>query len=104
MVLIDGKKLAAEIKTEIALEVKRIVASGKRPPHLAAMLVGNEGASETYVANKVKSCREVGFNSTIIRFDNNLKENELLNKIKELNADDAIDGFIVQLPLPKQIS
>lgn len=104
MQLIDGKKISAEIKQEIALEVEKIVASGKKRPHLAAVLVGHDGGSETYVANKVKSCAEVGFESTLIRFEDTVTEKELLDKVEELNNDNEIDGFIVQLPLPKHIS
>jgi len=102
--LIDGKKVAAEIKLEIAAEVVKIKTAGKRIPHLAAILVGNNGSSETYVANKVKDCEEVGFRSTLIRFDTDLTEAVLLDKIAELNNDNDLDGFIVQLPLPEHIS
>jgi len=102
--LIDGKKIASEIKCEIAEEVKKITVTGQRPPHLAAILVGHDGGSETYVAYKIKDCAEVGFHSTLVRFDDNVAESELLAKIDELNTDDAIDGFIVQLPLPRHIS
>ena len=104
MILIDGKKTADEIKKEIAEEVKSIVASGKRAPHLAAVLVGHDGGSETYVAFKIKDCEEVGFRSTLIRFDDDVTEAELLAKVEELNNDTDLDGFIVQLPLPKHIS
>ncbi|MFY9153983.1 MAG: tetrahydrofolate dehydrogenase/cyclohydrolase catalytic domain-containing protein [Prolixibacteraceae bacterium] len=104
MILIDGKKTADEIKKEIAEEVKSIVASGKRAPHLAAVLVGHDGGSETYVAFKIKDCEEVGFRSTLIRFEDDVTETELLAKVSELNNDPDLDGFIVQLPLPKQIS
>ena len=104
MQLIDGKKISGEIKLEIAREVGQLVASGKKRPHLAAVLVGHDGGSETYVANKVKSCAEVGFESTLIRFEDNVSEKELLDKVEELNNNDDIDGFIVQLPLPKHIS
>jgi methylenetetrahydrofolate dehydrogenase (NADP+)/methenyltetrahydrofolate cyclohydrolase len=102
--IIDGKKVASEIKKEIAEEVAKLKTSGKKIPHLAAILVGNNGSSETYVANKVKDCEEVGFKSTLIRFSSEITENVLLEKIKELNNDPDIDGFIVQLPLPAQIS
>jgi methylenetetrahydrofolate dehydrogenase (NADP+)/methenyltetrahydrofolate cyclohydrolase len=102
--LIDGKKVASEIKTEIAAEVEKLKTTGKKIPHLAAILVGNNGSSETYVANKVKDCREVGFISTLIRFGNEITENLLLDKIEEFNNDNDIDGFIVQLPLPAHIS
>lgn len=104
MILIDGKKTSDEIKREIAEEVKQIVASGKRAPHLAAVLVGHDGGSESYVAYKIKDCAEVGFRSTLIRFEDDVTEEELLAKVAELNADDELDGFIVQLPLPKHIS
>jgi len=104
MILIDGKKTADEIKKEIALEVKQIVSTGKRAPHLAAVLVGHDGGSETYVAFKIKDCEEVGFRSTLIRFDDDVTESELIAKVHELNNDDELDGFIVQLPLPKHIS
>jgi len=104
MILIDGKKTADEIKMEIAEEVKKIVSSGKRAPHLAAVLVGHDGGSETYVAFKIKDCEEVGFRSSLHRFEDNVTEEELLAKVEELNADKELDGFIVQLPLPKHIS
>ena len=104
MILIDGKKTADEIKKEIAEEVKQIVATGRRAPHLAAVLVGHDGGSETYVAFKIKDCEEVGFRSTLVRFEEDVTEAELLAKVAELNADDELDGFIVQLPLPKHIS
>jgi methylenetetrahydrofolate dehydrogenase (NADP+) / methenyltetrahydrofolate cyclohydrolase len=102
--IIDGKKIAAEIKLEIASEVTAMMSSGKKAPHLAAILVGNDGSSETYVANKVRDCLEVGFKSTLLRFDAGISENTLLDKITELNNDNDIDGFIVQLPLPAHIS
>jgi len=104
MILIDGKKTSDEIKKEIAEEVKQIVASGKRAPHLAAVLVGHDGGSESYVAYKIKDCAEVGFRSTLIRFENDVTEEVLLAKVAELNADEELDGFIVQLPLPRHIS
>lgn len=104
MILIDGKKTSDDIKKEIAEEVKQIVASGKRAPHLAAVLVGHDGGSESYVAYKIKDCAEVGFRSTLIRFEDDVTEAELLAKVAELNADEELDGFIVQLPLPKHIS
>lgn len=104
MQLIDGKKTSTEIKAEIAAEVAEMVANGKRRPHLAAILVGHDGGSETYVANKVKSCAECGFDSSLIRFEEDVTEEELLSKVRELNEDDSVDGFIVQLPLPKRIS
>jgi methylenetetrahydrofolate dehydrogenase (NADP+)/methenyltetrahydrofolate cyclohydrolase len=101
--LIDGKKTAAEIKSEIAAEVISMKKRGARPPHLAAVLVGNDGGSETYVANKVKACAEVGFDSTLIRMDASATEAQLLTKVNELNRNPDIDGFIVQLPLPAHI-
>ncbi len=101
---IDGKKVASEIKREIAGEVAEMIAKGGKPPHLAAILVGNDGSSETYVANKVKDCAEVGFKSTLIRFSNDISEKVLLAKIDQLNNDRDVDGFIVQLPLPSHIS
>jgi methylenetetrahydrofolate dehydrogenase (NADP+)/methenyltetrahydrofolate cyclohydrolase len=103
MNLIDGKKIASEIKAEIAAEVKGMVAQGQRPPHLAAIIVGHDGASETYVGHKEKGCAEVGFRSTIIRFEEDATEAELLATIKKFNEDPEVDGFIVQLPLPKHI-
>lgn len=104
MQLIDGKKISTEIKEEIAQEVKQIKAKGGKTPHLAAILVGHDGGSETYVAHKVKSCEQVGFESTLIRYEDDVTEEELLKKVDELNNNDAIDGFIVQLPLPKHVS
>lgn len=102
--IIDGKRIAAEIKHEIAEEVTRLRDSGEKAPHLAAILVGNNGSSETYVANKVKDCSEVGFRSTLLRFSEEISEEELLKTISQLNNDEDIDGFIVQLPLPDHIS
>lgn len=104
MELIDGKKTADDIKKEIALEVERMVAQGKRRPHLAAILVGHDGGSETYVANKVKACEVCGFTSTLIRKEDDVTEEELLAEISKLNNDPNVDGFIVQLPLPRHIS
>jgi methylenetetrahydrofolate dehydrogenase (NADP+)/methenyltetrahydrofolate cyclohydrolase len=104
MQLIDGKAVAAQIKKEIAEEVKQIKANGGKTPHLAAVLVGHDGGSETYVANKVRTCKEVGFKSTLIRYENDVTEDELLACVDHLNKDQDIDGFIVQLPLPKHIS
>lgn len=101
--IIDGKLTAATIKREIADRVAARVAEGKRRPHLAAILVGHDGGSETYVANKVKACEECGFTSTLVRFEDTCTQAELLAKIAEFNADPAIDGFIVQLPLPRHI-
>jgi methylenetetrahydrofolate dehydrogenase (NADP+)/methenyltetrahydrofolate cyclohydrolase len=102
--LIDGKAVSEQIKAEIAEEVKTMVAAGKRAPHLAVVIVGHDGGSETYVANKVKSCAQVGFISSRINYEDNVTEKELLAKIDELNKDEGLDGFIVQLPLPKHIS
>ncbi|HJD53200.1 MAG TPA: bifunctional methylenetetrahydrofolate dehydrogenase/methenyltetrahydrofolate cyclohydrolase FolD [Candidatus Avibacteroides avistercoris] len=104
MTIIDGKAVAEQIKKEIAEEVSRIVADGGKRPHLAAILVGHDGGSETYVASKVKACEACGFKSTLIRFEDTVSEQELLDKVLELNDDDDVDGFIVQLPLPKHIS
>ena len=104
MQLIDGKATAAVIKQEIAGQVKQIVNAGGRRPHLVAVLVGHDGGSETYVANKVKACEVCGFKSTLVRYEDDVTEAELLAKIAELNADDDVDGMIVQLPLPKHIS
>lgn len=104
MQLIDGKKVSAELKQEIAAEVEQIVANGGKRPHLAAILVGHDGGSETYVAAKVKACEACGFKSTLIRYEDDITEAELLAKVAELNADDDVDGFIVQLPLPRHIS
>ena len=103
MQLIDGKATAAEIKKEIAAEVSRMVAEGRRRPHLAAILVGNDGGSEAYVASKVRACEECGFQSTLLRFDTDVTEDELLAAVRRLNEDSSVDGFIVQLPLPKHI-
>ena len=103
MIIIDGKKISNQIKDEIKLEVQNIISNGGTPPHLAAVLVGDDGASLTYVGSKVKSCEQVGFKSTLIKLSENVSEKELLNKIKELNNNKEIDGFIVQLPLPKHI-
>ena len=103
MILIDGKAIAAQIKLEIAEEVKQILAAGGKQPHLAAVLVGHDGGSETYVASKVKTCEELGFQSTLIRYEDDVTEAELLRQVMELNENPDIDGFIVQLPLPKHI-
>lgn len=102
--IIDGKKTAAEIRQEVAAEVRKLGSEGRKIPHLAAILVGHNGASETYVANKVKDCHEVGFRSSLIRFEDSVTEDELLGKIRQLNTDADVDAFIVQLPLPKHIS
>jgi methylenetetrahydrofolate dehydrogenase (NADP+)/methenyltetrahydrofolate cyclohydrolase len=104
MNLIEGKKVADQIKSEIAEEVSQMVKDGKKRPHLAAILVGHDGGSETYVGHKVKACELVGFKSSLLRYEDDVTEEELLNKVNELNNDDDIDGFIVQLPLPSHIS
>lgn len=104
MQLIDGKATAASIKLEIAAQVEQIISAGGRRPHLVAVLVGHDGGSETYVANKVKACEVCGFKSTLVRYEDDVTEAELLEKVAELNADDDVDGMIVQLPLPKHIS
>jgi methylenetetrahydrofolate dehydrogenase (NADP+) / methenyltetrahydrofolate cyclohydrolase len=104
MQILDGKKAAQAIKDELKIDVAQLAAEGKKIPHLAAILVGTNGASETYVAAKVKACEESGFKSTLIRFDDDISTNKLLDKIYELNTDLDIDGILVQLPLPKHIS
>lgn len=103
MILLDGKKTSFEIKEEIKKTVSAMKLKGERVPHLAAVLVGNDGASLTYVGNKVRSCEYVGFKSTLIKFENNISEIDLLKQIQKLNSDDSLDGYIVQLPLPKHI-
>lgn len=103
MHLLDGKKLSDEILAEIAIEVTAIKAKGEKVPHLAAVLVGNDGASETYVASKVRNCEKVGFESTLVRLDANITQDELIKVIDNLNSNPQIDGFIVQLPLPKHL-
>ena len=103
MQIIDGKATAQQIKAEIAEEVNNIVAKGGKRPHLAAILVGHDGGSETYVKNKVLACEACGFKSSLIRFDDTVSEEELLAKVQELNADDDVDGYIVQLPLPRHV-
>lgn len=103
-ILLDGKVTSAAIKLELATEVATLISQGKRAPHLCAILVGNNGASETYVASKVKNCAEVGFKSSLIRYDLSVSEEELLGKIQEINDDSGIDGLIVQLPLPDHIN
>ena len=99
--ILDGLKISKDIKQEIKAEVEKIVAAGQRPPHLAAILVGENGASKAYVNSKVKDCKEVGFKSTLLKFSDTITEAELLSEIEKLNADTGIDGFIVQLPIPK---
>ena len=103
MTILDGKKVSNDIKNEIAADVAQMRARGEKVPHLAAIIVGNDGASLTYVASKVKACELVGFESSLLRFDENITEEALLAEIEKLNQDDAIDGFIVQLPLPMHI-
>jgi len=104
MLLLDGKTASAAVKKEIQEQTTVLLASGKRAPHLAAILVGTNGASETYVASKVKNCEEVGFRSTLLRMESDVEESVLLKAIADLNADPGVDGILVQLPLPKQIS
>ena len=104
MQILDGKKAAQAIKDELKLDVAQLAAEGKKIPHLAAILIGNNGASETYVAAKVKACKEVGFKSTMIRFESDISEMKLLDAINELNTNPDIDGILVQLPLPGHIS
>ena len=104
MVLIDGKKTSQDIKSEIAVRVAEIKSEGGKVPHLAAVLVGSDGASQTYVGAKVKACEEVGFKSTLVRLESDISEEELLNVVEEINENPDIDGLIVQLPLPKHIS
>ena len=104
MQLLDGKYLSSQIKAELKIEVERLKAEGGKTPHLAAILVGSIGASETYVASKIKNCEEIGFKSTLVRLENTVSEEELLLEIEKLNQDTDVDGFIVQLPLPKHIS
>ena len=103
MIILDGKKTSNDIKAEIAESVIRIVEKGSRPPHLAAVIVGDDGASLTYVGSKVRACKRVGFDSTLIKLPETISENDLLEKVKDLNNDENIDGYIVQLPLPKHI-
>jgi len=104
MEILDGKKVSNQIKEEIAAEVAKMRERGEKVPHLAAVIVGNDGASLTYVGSKVRACERVGFESTLVQLPSTTSEQELLNKIEELNQDDDIDGFIVQLPLPEQIN
>jgi methylenetetrahydrofolate dehydrogenase (NADP+)/methenyltetrahydrofolate cyclohydrolase len=104
MQVLDGKKTSEDIKKEIAIEVQQMKENGEKVPHLAAVIVGNDGASLTYVGSKVRSCQQIGFDSTLVSLSETITEDELLAKIKELNEDDNLDGFIVQLPLPKHIN
>jgi methylenetetrahydrofolate dehydrogenase (NADP+)/methenyltetrahydrofolate cyclohydrolase len=104
MLLLDGKIASQSVKDDLKKATQDLIEQGKRAPHLAAVLIGNNGASETYVASKVKSCSEIGFTSTLIRFNDSISEDELLQRIDELNNDDSIDGILVQLPLPKHIN
>ncbi|MDP4202931.1 MAG: tetrahydrofolate dehydrogenase/cyclohydrolase catalytic domain-containing protein, partial [Bacteroidota bacterium] len=104
MQLIDGKLISEQIKQEIAQEVEALKAAGKKVPHLVAILVGHDGGSESYVAHKIKDCQQVGFESTLIRYEDDVTEEELLAKVEELNNDNSVTGFIVQLPLPKHIA
>ena len=104
MVVLDGKQTSINIQDEIAIEVNQRIKKGSKKPHLAAILVGNNGASETYVGAKVKACKRVGFDSSLIRFDENISEKELLAEVRKINADNQIDGLIVQLPLPSHIN
>lgn len=104
MILLDGKMLADELKNEIKAEVEKLISAGKKQPHLAAVLVGNDGGSLTYVGHKVKACEQVGFKSTLLQFDDSVSEEFILNEVSKLNDDKDIDGFIVQLPLPRHIN
>ncbi len=104
MIILEGKIVAASVKESIKAKAALLIKEHKKTPHLAAILIGTNGASETYVANKVKTCEEIGFKSTLLRFDENVKEQLLLDTIKKLNVDDEVDGILVQLPLPKHIS
>ncbi len=104
MILLDGKQLADELKAEIKLETDKLIAAGGKQPHLAAILVGNDGGSLTYVGHKVKACEQVGFKSTLLHFDSSITETQLLSEVKKLNEDANVTGFIVQLPLPDHIN
>lgn len=104
MILLDGKQLADELKAEIKLETEKLIAAGGKQPHLAAILVGNDGGSLTYVGHKVKACEQVGFKSTLLHFDSSITETQLLSEVKKLNEDADVTGFIVQLPLPGHIN
>src|SRR5690606_30436149 len=104
MKILDGKKISNQIKDEIAIEVDGIKARGEKVPHLASVLVGNDGASLTYVGSKVRSCKKIGFDSTLLHLPEETTEEELLKEVRALNENDDIDGYIVQLPLPKHIN
>src|SRR6218665_1068978 len=104
MQILDGKVVSQAVKNSLKEKTTSLIQNGKKAPHLAAILVGSNGASETYVASKVKNCEEIGFKSSLIRFDENIDEQTLFSTIEKLNADDDVDGILVQLPLPKQIS
>ena len=104
MILLDGKKISDEIKSEIKVSVEKLIHKKERPPHLAAILVGDDGASLTYIGSKIRSCEQVGFKSSLFRYNSDISENDLIKKIEELNINREIDGFIVQLPLPKHIN
>ena len=104
MIILDGKIVAASVKESVKAKAALLIKEHKKTPHLAAILIGTNGASETYVANKVKTCEEIGFKSTLLRFDENVKEQLLLDTIQKLNVDDEVNGILVQLPLPKHIS
>lgn len=103
MILLDGKKISEEIQQELKEKVAALISKGQRAPHLAAVLVGHDGASETYVASKVKTCEKIGFKSSLFHYENSITEKELLDKVNELNNDNLVDGILVQLPLPKHI-
>ena len=104
MILLDGKKISNEIKNEIKVSVENLIHKKERPPHLAAILVGDDGASLTYIGSKIRSCEQVGFKSSLFHYNSNISEIDLIKKIKDLNLDCKVDGFIVQLPLPKHIN
>ncbi len=104
MILLDGKKISDEIKSEIKVSVEKLIRKKERPPHLAAILVGDDGASLTYIASKIRSCDQVGFKSSLFRYNSDISENDLIKKIEDLNINSEIDGFIVQLPIPKNIN
>ena len=103
MIILDGRKTSSDIKEEIKAEVDKIKNANRRPPHLVAILVGDNPASKSYVRNKIRFCEYVGYKSTLIQLDASISEQNLLDKVAELNADDSVDGYIVQLPLPKHI-